>query len=110
MVEKRKARRKISRTQVRFGETECDKIAFTSNLSRDGFFVRTNRSLPPGRLLFFEFQLSDGRRIRVQGRVVHASRNPAQMARVRRSGMGIEIVGDKETYLEILRDLKLYGI
>jgi len=107
MPEKRKNKRKISRTQIKFGNKSCDKTAFTSNLSTKGFYVRTNRAHPPDTILQFAFHLSDGTVVEINGRVIHASRAPSQIARIRRSGMGIEIVDGKDEYLKLLKYLNI---
>lgn len=106
MSEKRRAKRKINRIRIRFGEGKCDKTAFTSNLSATGFFIRTNRPYPPGTILQFEVQNTNGKVVLLNGRVVHASRAPSQISRVRRSGMGILLMDKSEEYLDFLKNLK----
>ncbi|OIP65847.1 MAG: hypothetical protein CO150_06565 [Nitrospirae bacterium CG_4_9_14_3_um_filter_53_35] len=106
MSEKRRVARKISRTRIRFGQGRCDKTAFTSNLSVNGFFIRTNRPFAPGTLLEFEIDHPNGHVIRLEGQVVHASRTLASISRVRRSGMGIELLEKPEEYLDYLKNLR----
>jgi hypothetical protein len=106
-MDKRNQTRKISRNTVKFGEKSCDKMAITSNLAPDGFFLRTNRVSPPGKLLHFEFRSPDGKVVNVSGRVVHANRVPPQLSRVCRSGMGIRIEGDRNDYLQLLEMLRV---
>lgn len=108
MAEKRENKRKICRTRVKFGKTACEKTAFTGNLSPNGFFVRTNRPYSPGTVLHFEFQGTDGARVSVKGRVMHAKRLPPQFSVIQKSGMGIEIVGEKKGYIEFLRSMNLF--
>ncbi len=107
MVDKRREKRKISRTKIKFGDETCDKTAFTSNLSPKGFFVRTNRVHRPDTVLQFEFVLSDGEVVHIEGRVVHASRVPANLARLRRCGMGIEIIEENQNYINMLKSLNI---
>lgn len=106
MPEKRRATRKISRTKIRFGQGKCDKTAFTSNLSAIGFFIRTHRPFAPGTVLQFEIEHPNGNMIRLNGQVVHASRAPSQISRVRRSGMGIALLEKSEEYLDLLKNLR----
>jgi Tfp pilus assembly protein PilZ len=107
MADKRREKRKISRTKIKFGDETCEKTAFTSNLSPKGFFVRTNRVFQPDTVLQFEFVLSDGEVVHIEGRVAHASRVPAHLARLRRCGMGIEIVKEDHNYINLLKTLNI---
>jgi len=107
MADKRRHKRKINRSTIKFGEESCDKTAFTSNLTPSGFFLRTNRVYPPGKHLRFEFRTPQGVVVNVEGRVVHATRVPVHFAGLRKSGMGIEIIGENEAYLDLLKGLKI---
>ncbi len=107
MADKRRHKRKIRRSTIKFGEDTCDKTAFTSNLTPTGFFLRTNRVYPPGRILRFEFRTPDGKIVNVTGRVVHATRVPLHFAGLRKNGMGIEIESGREAYRNLLTSLKI---
>jgi len=107
MADKRRHKRKISRNPIKFGEETCDKTAFTSNLTPAGFFLRTNRVYPPGKLLRFEFHTPQGTVVKISGRVVYATRVPTQFAGLRKNGMGIEIIGENADYLDLLKTLKI---
>ncbi|NOY52591.1 MAG: hypothetical protein GXP58_03105 [Deltaproteobacteria bacterium] len=109
MANKRRHKRRINRSTIKFGEEVCDKTAFTSNLTPEGFFLRTNRVYPPGRTLRFEFRSPAGEIVNVTGKVVHATRVPIHFAGLRKNGMGIEIVGENEAYRNLLESLKIGG-
>lgn len=107
MADKRSYKRKINRSTIKFGEESCDKTAFTSNLTPAGFFLRTHRVYPPGKRLRFEFRTPQGGVVNVVGRVIHATRVPVQFAGLRKNGMGVEIIGHNEDYLDLLKALKI---
>ena len=107
MAEKRDNKRKISRFPVKFGEGGYQRNAFSSNFSRFGFFVRTNRPYKPDTILQFELHLKNGKKILVKGKVIHIEKAPSQFSTIRRNGMGIEIIEESREYLDFLKSLNI---
>lgn len=87
---KRRPRRRI---QVRYGEKDPCRIAFTEDVHRDGLFLKTAQPLRPGTRLCMELLLPEYGVVTLQGMVQWARKVPAPLMRLaNKGGMGIRIV------------------
>ena len=94
-MERREAKRKARRVQVKFWDSadQDPRTGYTINVSPTGLFVGTNRPLPPGSKVRLSISL-DEREIALDGTVVHAARVSPLLQRLRPSGMGVRFDRD----------------
>lgn len=89
MPEKRQLNRNHKRLSVRYGEEQCNRIAFADNFNEEGIFLRTSNVHRPGMKLQMTLNTPDGDVV-VEGQVAWARRIPPHMLRlVKNGGMGI---------------------
>lgn len=92
-AERRVMRRPRRRIQVRYGEQEPSRIAFTEDVHRDGLFLKTAQPLRPGTSLVMELLLPEYGTVTLQGIVQWARKVPTPLIRVaNKGGMGIRIL------------------
>lgn len=92
-VDRRVKKRPRRRIQVRYGEKDSCRIAFTEDVHRDGMFLKTAQPLRPGTRLCMEFLLPEYGTITLQGIVQWARKVPTPLMRVaNKGGMGIRIL------------------
>ena len=94
------ALRKVRFLPIRFGEVRPSNLAKTGNLSETGIFVLTPEPADTGCRLALTITLDPDRRLDLTGRVVWR-RTDHFVGRV--PGMGIQIPGPPEAYLEYVR-------
>jgi hypothetical protein len=81
------------RIQVRYGEKEPVRIAFTEDVHREGLFLKTAQPLRPGKSLNLELTFPDYGTVLVHGQVQWARKVPANLIRVaNKGGMGIRFL------------------
>ena len=102
-MERRQAKRKARRVQVKFWDSadEEPRSGYTINVSPTGLFVGTNRPLPPGRKVRLSISL-DERELSLKGTVVHAARVSPLLQRLRPSGMGVRFDHDHPELKDLL--------
>lgn len=92
-VDRRVKRRPRRRIQVRYGEKDPCRIAFTEDVHREGLFLKTAQPLRPGTSLYMELVLPEYGSVTLQGKVQWARKVPAPLIRVaNKGGMGIRIL------------------
>ena len=87
-------RRNISRTGkrlfVRFGNGKDEKVAFTTDLSKNGLCIKTSYVFNPGTHLRIQLTLPDNKVIELAGEVRWAKQVPANLLRyTKKAGMGV---------------------
>lgn len=109
-IGKRQLARARRRIQVRYGEQKPVRIAFTEDLHREGFFVKTAQPARPGTHLCFEMIFPEHGTVTLRGQVQWARKVPANLIRVaNKGGMGIRILeidtgaGIFDQYCEMLK-------
>jgi hypothetical protein len=102
-VKKRQHKRIPKRLPVKFGVSEPDIIGFTSDLSPVGMFIRTNRGLPPKTLINIALEIPSGEIIPLKGVVKRAVKYSSHLGGIMKNGMGIEIEGINEGYLQFVK-------
>lgn len=102
-MERRQAKRKARRLQVKFWDTteEQPRSGYTINISPTGLFVGTNRPLPPGSKVRLSISLNE-RELTLEGTVVHAARVSPLLQRLRPSGMGVRFSRDHPELRDLL--------
>ena len=94
-MNKRKHQRFTKRLEVRFVADGESFVALTSNLSKEGLFIRTKRGFAPGSLLDIELIMPDGKVSRVKGIVKRTIKVPLSI----KNGMGVSLLDKDETYM-----------
>ena len=69
---------------------EAPRPGFTEDLSQKGMFVQTTMAYGRGTMLELTFETPEGK-LTITGKVVWAKRSQANLARNKRSGMGIRV-------------------
>lgn len=91
MADLRDETRHRKRVSVRFGTDQTNRIAFTDDISAQGFFIKSGIVLNPGTLLQVELTLPDQSVVQLEARVRWAKKVPPSMIRRIRGGMGMKI-------------------
>jgi len=91
VAELRDETRHRKRVNVRFGQDRPTRIAFTDDISAQGFFIKSGVVFNPGTLLLVELTLPDRSLVQIEARVRWAKRVPPTMIRRMRGGMGMRI-------------------
>ena len=81
---------------------EAPRPGFTEDLSPDGLFVQTTMAYGRGTVLELTFETPEGT-LTIPGKVVWAKRSQANLARNKRSGMGIRVRHMPAILLEMCR-------
>lgn len=102
-------RRRFPRTplsllvQYRFNTFDDFLAEYSVNISPGGIFIRTDKPLEEGSMVYLQFSLKDGSRlIEGMGKVVRV--NPPGV-KDRTSGMGIEFVSFDEESMELINEI-----
>lgn len=92
-VSKREKTRLRRRIQVRYGEQEPCRIAFTEDFHREGIFLKTAQPSRPGTILILEILIPEYGTVTLKGKVQWARKVPAPLIRIaNKGGMGIRIL------------------
>lgn len=75
--------------------------AISSDFSRSGLFVRTNRALAPGTEVDIVVHLPDGTKSELQGVVRRAVKTPVVSMK---NGMGVELTKRDDNYVRFIKD------
>lgn len=89
-MSKREAKRYLRRLEAEFEGGGLSGRGLTSDISRKGLFIRTQKALAPGTPVTVKLHLSDGRTSIVKGIVRRAIKVPIYASEIK-NGMGIEI-------------------
>ncbi|MBI5026878.1 MAG: PilZ domain-containing protein [Nitrospirae bacterium] len=103
-LEKRNASRVIKRLEVRF-QTEVEHIGITSDLSKTGMFIRTNRAVVPGSVIKIKLHLPDAEEVSLFGKVVRAMKSMSGLFRTSKSGMGIHLIDPPQSYTSFVHSI-----
>lgn len=85
---------------MKFTSNEISFTGITSNVSKEGLFVRTLKGFPPGTLLQIKPYLPSGKHIKRKGVV---KRTIKTQFRGVKNGMGIEFIDTFPEYKEFLQ-------
>ena len=105
-TEKRNLARQKRRLRIRFGvaENELERIAHSSDVSPNGFFVATRAVLKPGSYLWFQLDLPDGE-ILLHGEVIWQKLVDRELWRIEASGFGVKIHQAPERWYQFFLSL-----
>lgn len=81
------------RLQVRYGEEDPCRLAFTEDIHRRGLFLKTAQPLRPGTRLRLVLNLPNYGNATLRGQVRWARKVPGNLIRVAKGGMGICFLG-----------------
>jgi len=91
MPDNRQKKRHRKRLQLRYEVDGSMRMAFTEDVSDEGFFIRTAIVHSPKTDLRIELTTPSNESIIIEGRVRWAKRVPPNLLRVAKGGMGIRI-------------------
>lgn len=103
MAKKRRSTRTIKRLEIAFTARGLTYKGITSNLSREGIFIRTQKGLPPGVIVEVELYLPSGETLKMQGVVKRTIKTQFQDIK---NGMGIELINPPQIYMEYIDSLE----
>jgi hypothetical protein len=92
----------IRRLETEFVADGKHHRAISSDFSRSGLFVRTNRALVPGTEVDIVIHLPNGTNAQLKGLVRRAIRTPVIS---QKNGMGIELISRDSNYISFLKEL-----
>ncbi len=101
-MEKRRSKRKTKRLEIKFITSDYGLTGITSNFSKEGLFLRTQKGLPPGTILILELYLHSGEAIRLSGKVVRMVKTPLLPGK---NGMGIELRDVSQQYINLYESM-----
>ena len=104
-MEKRIARRILSRVKVLFGPQAPEVLGFALNLSADGLFLSALRVFPPPTELRIRLEPIGAAAIDVRGRVRWGLHVPQKLVSVVKPGMGIHLESPPRDYLDFFSRL-----
>ncbi len=102
-MQKRRSKRIIKRLEAKFISGGISYTGITSNLSKQGIFVRTKKGLTPGTILELKLYLPSGEGINLHGKVKRTVKTQFQNIK---NGMGIELIDIPPKYIEFLKTLR----
>ena len=97
-----RSQRFVRRLETEFVADGTHYRAISSDFSRSGIFVRTNRALVPGTELDIVIHLPNGTNAQLKGVVRRATKTPVVSVK---NGMGIELISRDGNYLSFLNEL-----
>jgi len=107
-IDKRLAHRFRKRLQLRYGETEPNRIGFTEDFSASGIFIRSALVAQPNTMLIVELTTPENQPVRVQTRVMWAKKVPQNMMQRIKGGMGVHFIrfeAGEEAYRQMCANL-----
>ncbi len=92
--------RMTKRLPLKFSFAES--IAFSSNLSNSGLFIRTRKAYPPGTKLKISLEADNNNTIELEGEVAWSLKTGSTSFK---NGMGIKLSNIPQSYLALLKEL-----
>ena len=102
-MQKRRSKRVIKRLEVTFRARGHTYTGITSDVSKEGIFIRTQKGLPPGMLIEVELYMPSGELLKMQGVVKRTIKTPFQQIK---NGMGIEIANPPQIFIDFANSLE----
>jgi hypothetical protein len=109
MPENRQRKRHRKRLQLRYGVNGSMRMAFTEDVSDEGFFIRTTTIHSPNSDIRVELMTPANECILLEGRVRWAKRVPPNLLRLAKGGMGIRItrfLAGEAAYRKLCEEMK----
>lgn len=104
-MSKREAKRHVRRLEAEFEGGGLSGRGLTSDISRKGLFIRTQKALAPGSTVTVRLHLSDGRISTIRGIVRRAIKVPIYASEIK-NGMGIEIIEMDDAFRTLISELE----
>ena len=99
-MQKRRSSRITRRLEIKFASNDVSFKGITSNVSKEGLFVRTLKGFPPGTLVKMELHLPSGKHIKRKGVVKRTLKTNFSGVK---NGIGIEFIDTSTEYEEFLK-------
>ena len=101
-MERRRSKRITKRLETKFSADGISNTGITSNLAKEGIFIRTLKGHPPPKILDLELYLPSGEKIILRGRINRTIKTQFQSIK---NGMGIELIDPPAKYTEFIEAL-----
>ena len=101
--DKEKARM-TKRLPVKFSDGVAEVLAFSSNISKSGLFIRTRKAYPPGTRLKITLEADKDRFIELEGEVAWSLKTGSTSFK---NGMGIRLTSIPQEYTELVVEFGL---
>jgi hypothetical protein len=88
------------RLEVRFSSGGMSFTGISSNLSKSGLFIRTNRGFAPDTAIDIELVMPDGQISSLKGLVRRSTKTPMSTLK---NGMGVELLEKDAAYINFLK-------
>ncbi len=88
------------RLPLKFSTGGAESIAFSSNLSKSGLFIRTRKAYPPGTKLKISLEADNNNTIELEGEVAWSLKTGSTSFK---NGMGIKLVNIPQSYLDLVK-------
>ncbi len=103
-MSKRLAKRFIRRLEIGFSGAGFEGKGITSDVSKRGVFIRTQKVIQPGTNIDMKICLPDGRVSSLKGIVRRSIKLPFFTSEIK-NGIGVEIIEKDEIFDELLKEL-----
>lgn len=101
-MQKRRSKRFIKRLEVTFSARGLTYTGITSDIAKEGIFIRTQKGLPPGITVDVDLYLPSGEILKMKGVVKRTIKTPYQQIK---NGMGIELIDPPQKYTDFASSL-----
>jgi hypothetical protein len=110
MPERRVSKRRPKRLKLKYGLNNPESIALTEDISPEGIFIKSTRTLSPGKTVQVEIFAPDNSKVLFEGRVMWMKRVPPSLIQLaKKGGMGVKItkfLSGKEIYMELCKIMR----
>jgi uncharacterized protein (TIGR02266 family) len=96
--------RMTKRLPLKFSVGESESIAFSSNISNSGLFIRTRKAYPPGTKLKISLEADNNNTIELEGEVAWSLKTGSTSFK---NGMGIKLSNIPQSYIDLVKKLGL---
>lgn len=89
------------RLPLKFSNGVSEVIAFSSNISSTGLFIRTRKAYPPGTKLKISLEADNNNTIELEGEVAWSLKTGSTSFK---NGMGINLSNIPQSYLDLVKE------
>lgn len=93
--------RMTKRLPLKFSDGVSEVIAFSSNISSTGLFIRTRKAYPPGTKLKISLEADNNNTIELEGEVAWSLKTGSTSFK---NGMGINLSNIPQSYLDLVKE------
>ncbi|NIT26870.1 MAG: hypothetical protein GTN53_30655 [Candidatus Aminicenantes bacterium] len=89
---------------IKYGREQATYVGFSTDISNNGIFLKSNKSFEPETTLKLQITLPDGKIIDLKGTVVWAKKLASKEGQLEVNGMGIRIVHSNPMYTKFIHE------